>query len=222
MPKTSLTFVTFVAAAFMVGLCVGTLVFRSILHGVSFADMTLVLLTYLGLCFAAHAYYRWLDDKKREDSYSSAKRYLGAIDEAQVYLHNLQEHYNLMCPARGVVTESSQTSARRLNQISTLRDRLHQSTISLIRYQRELKFWRVSLTPSFKKNHEDIVTNLRSLGVIASTLENQLYHFTIGEGQNMDVIIREKRMLDEKIDAFRSSVDQRIESGFEGVFDFAE
>jgi len=222
LPKNLTTFVAFIAAAFMVGLCVGALNFRSVLHGVSFADMTLVLLTYLGICFAAHAYYRWLDEKKREDSYQSTRNYLEAVDEAQESLRILKEQFNLMCPAPGVIIESSDTSLRRLGQINDIRDRLHQALMSVLGSRRELKFWRVSLVPEFQGNHESMVREIRNLSVIASTLENQLFHYKIGDGENMKEVIREKEMFDEKMKALSDITESRIERGFEGVFSFNE
>ena len=64
-------------------------------------DSISVFLTFVGLCFALYTYRQWLSEKKREDRYVAAKKYVLAMDHLRDVIEELDLHFSSMCPSPG-------------------------------------------------------------------------------------------------------------------------
>jgi hypothetical protein len=56
-----------------------------------------------------------------------------------------------MCPTPGVVVESKDVSAQRVEHANKVWHQLYQAKVSLLNARRELKFWNASLTNVFSE-----------------------------------------------------------------------
>lgn len=210
----------FSVITFIIGLCIGASEFKSALIGIKWTDIASLLLTFFGFSLAFYTYHQWLNNKKKEDSYLIAKKYLSAIDQVRECLNDLSFHYNLMCPAAGVIVEPKEVSAQRIEHVNKAWHELYQSKLIVLNSKRELAFWKVSLTECFGEKHKEFIKCLDSISVITSCLNSQLYHFHIKEADNMKDVIQEKKMLDEHFIIVYKIINERIDMGFEKVFIF--
>ncbi len=204
----------------VIGLCIGASEYKSALNGIKWTDVGSLLLTFFGFCLAFYTYHQWLNKKKKDDSYLIAKKYLSAIERVRECLYDISFHYHSMCPAPGVIVEPKEVSAQRIEHVNKVWHELYQSKVMVLDSKRELAFWDVSLTDDFSEKHNEFIKNMDSISVISNCLNSQLYHFLIKDDDNMSEVIREKKMLDEKIRAVHEVISQRIEIGFEKVFHF--
>jgi hypothetical protein len=65
-----------------------------------------------------------------------------------------------------------------------------------------------------------LVNNLDFISVISTALNSQLYHYLILEAKGNKEIIREKKIFDGHISVINELTDDRINIGFEGIFNF--
>ena len=205
---------------FVFGFFIGASENKSAFDGVNWTDVASLFVTFLVFCLAFFTYHQWLRSKKKEDSYLVAKKYLAAIDQVREVLNELSFHYNHMCPAPGVAVESKDVSFQRIEHVNKVWYDLYQARMSLMNTKNELGFWNVSLTDEFNKKHEVLVKELGSISVITTCLNSKLFHFINGERGNMNDVIREKNMFDERYRLTNDISYKRITMGFEKVFKF--
>jgi hypothetical protein len=207
-------------ASFIVGLCIGATEYKNILTGIKWTDVAMLVVTLLGFTLAFYTYHQWLNNKKKEDSYQVAKKYLSAIDQVRGGLDELFFHYSSLCPAPGVIDESKEVTKQRIEHVNKVCHELYQSKILVQNSKREFAFWKVSLTEEFSEKHEILIKELGNVGVISGCLNNQLFRFHLNDAGNMNEVTREKAMLDSKFLLIYNIIDERIDMGFEKVFSF--
>ncbi len=207
-------------ATFLLGLCIGASEYRSALSGIKWTDVASLSFTFFGFCLAFYTYSQWLNNKKKEDSYLIAKKYLSAIDQVRECLNDLSYHYHYLCPVPGLLVETKEMSAQRIEHVNKVWHELYQSKVKVLNSKRELAFWKVSLTEDFSEKHDSFIKALDSISVVSNCLNSQLYHLLLKDGGNMNEVEREKKMLDEKFFAAHKIISERIDMGFENVFSF--
>lgn len=125
-----------------------------------------------------------------------------------------------MCPAPGVIVESKEITAQRLEHVNKVWHELYKSKVMVLNSKQELAFWKVSLTEDFGKKHDEFIKALDEISIISDCLNNQLYHYHINEAGNIDEVVREKSILDDKVSLAYKIINERIDMGFEKVFLF--
>ena len=211
---------TFIVSALLIGVLVGALDYRKAIDDVKLTDVISALLTFLGIFLAYFSYHRWLSDKKREESYLVAKKYLSAMDQAKELADELTLHFRGMCPSPGLIIEHEEVYARKIERVHDVWGQLYEAMMSIKKSQRELSFWNVSLSKNFKLLHEQLNTELRSLAVITETLNNRLFHYHIKGAEIRSEVLREKEMFDSRMLAVNEIFEQRATLGFDKVFVF--
>lgn len=202
------------------GFIVGSSNYQGLMGDVKWTDMASIAITFFGFCLAFYTYHQWLNDRKKEDSYISAKKYLAAIEQIQEVLNELLFHYEKMCPAPGVIVESESVSIQRIEHVNKVWHQLYQSKVLLINSKRELAFWNVELTDGFCKKHDELIKTLNDISVVSTCLNSQLHHMILLKSDNTQEVVREKQMFDESLGKVSNILHQRITMGFENVFKF--
>ncbi|ELZ1717798.1 hypothetical protein SD909_004207 [Vibrio parahaemolyticus] len=203
-----------------VGFFIGVTDRESMFDSVKWTDIGTLIVTFLGFTFGFYTYFQWLNNKRKEDSYIAAKRYIASIDEIEENLHELRFHYDHICPAPGVVVEDQSVSIKRVEHLNNVWVNLYQARRSLYKSNRELSFWNVRLDDSAIKNYESMNQYLDSISVVSSALNSQLYHFVSGNMQNMGEVINHKKRFDELHSQLHEAIQHRISRGFKSMFLF--
>jgi hypothetical protein len=212
-----------VTAAFLLGLFIGLIItseYKSAFNGIKWTDVASVVVNFLGFFYAFYTYHQWRSTKQKEDSYLVAKKYLSSIEQVHETLQELNLYYHQMCPAPGIIFESQDVSAQRVEHVNRVWHHLYQTTMTLVNAKRELIFWNVSLTDVFSEKHEKLVTELDCISSISFCLNSQLYHFLLMKQDNLQEVTREKEMFDQHYHIVNEITHERIIMGFEKVFKF--
>ncbi|WP_147207667.1 hypothetical protein, partial [Pseudoalteromonas nigrifaciens] len=130
-----------VACGFFIGVTDRAAMF----DGVKWTDVGTLVVTSLGFIFGFYTYFQWLNNKRKEDSYLVAKRYIAAIDEIEENLHELRFHYDHICPTPGLMVEDKDVSIKRIEHLNIVWGNLYQARRNLYKSNRELSFWNVCL-----------------------------------------------------------------------------
>lgn len=218
--KNNVALIILVILTLSLGFIVGSSNYQSLMGDVKWTDIASISITFFGFSLAFYTYHQWLNDRRKEDSYISAKKYLAAIEQLQETLNELSFHYGKMCPAPGVIVESKPVSSQRIEHASKVWHQLYQSKVLLLNSKRELAFWNVELTVSFDKKHGELIKSLNDISVISECLNSQLHHMILQKPDNMQEVVREKQMFDESLGVVSNIFHQRITMGFENVFKF--
>lgn len=203
-----------------VGFFIGATDHAKMFDSIKWTDVGTLIVTFLGFTFAFFTYYQWLNNKRKEDSYIAAKRYIAAIDEIEENLHELRYHYDHICPVPGLVIEDQDVSIKRVEHLNIVWGNLYQARRSLYKSNRELSFWNVHLDDAAKESYESMNQHLDSISVIASALNSQLYHFVSDNMRNMDEVISHKKRFDELYSQLHKVVQERVSRGFKSMFIF--
>lgn len=179
-------------------------------------------MTFLGFTFAFVTYFQWLKNKRKEDAYLVAKKYVASIDEIEEQLHELLYQYDHICPAPGVFVENNDVSLKRIEHLHNVWEYLYQARRNLYKSHRELAFWDVNLISDFKDHHDEINKSLDNISVVSSALNNQLFHFIKSEMKNMGEVISHKKRFDELFNKIHIVTQKRVECGFKDMFKFGE
>ena len=213
----------FVASFFLaIAFCIGATKFQGIFNGVKWTDIGSLVVTFLGFTFAFVTYYQWLKNKRKEDAYLVAKKYVASIDEIEEQLHELLYQYDHICPAPGVFVENNDVSLKRIEHLHNVWEYLYQARRNLYKSHRELAFWDVNLISDFKDHHDEINKSLDNISVVSSALNNQLFHFIKSEMKNMGEVISHKKRFDELFNKIHIVTQKRVECGFKDMFKFGE
>jgi hypothetical protein len=181
-----------------------------------------VLVTLLVFTLAFVTYYQWLKNKRKEDAYLVAKKYVASIDEIEEQLHELIYQYDHICPAPGVIVENNDVSLKRIEHLHNVWEYLYQARRNLYKSHRELAFWDVNLVSEFKGHHDEINKSLDNISVDSSSLNNQLFHFIKSEMKYMGEVISHKKRFDELFNKIHTVTQKRVECGFKDMFKFGE
>ncbi|WP_429181349.1 hypothetical protein [Aeromonas salmonicida] len=203
-----------------VGFFIGVTDHETMFDSVKWTDIGTLSVTFLGFTFGFYTYYQWLNNKRKEDSYIAAKRYIAAIDEIEENLHELRFHYDHICPAPGVGVEGQDISTKRVEHLNTVWGNLYQARRSLYKSNRELSFWNVRLDETAKQSYDSMNQYLDSISVVSSALNSQLYHFIRNNMQNMNEVISHKKKFDELHYLLHGEIQHRIDRGFKSMFLF--
>ncbi|PCC09922.1 hypothetical protein [Pseudoalteromonas sp. JB197] len=204
-----------VACGFFIGVTDRAAMF----DGVKWTDVGTLVVTSLGFIFGFYTYFQWLNNKRKEDSYLVAKRYIAAIDEIEENLHELRFHYDHICPTPGLMVEDKDVSIKRIEHLNIVWGNLYQARRNLYKSNRELSFWNVCLAKEAVEDYNYLNKSLDNISVISSVLNNQLFHF-VSSRQNMDGVIREKQRFDELHDSVHKIIQHRVDCGFKSMFTF--
>ncbi|MDO8827205.1 hypothetical protein [Methylophaga sp.] len=211
----------FVALCLLViGYCIGATEHKNIFSGVKWTDIGTLLVTFFGFAFGFFTYFQWLSSKRKEDAYLAAKKYVASIDEIEEHLHELLFQYNHICPVPGLLVESKDISAKRIEHLNNVWSHLYQARRSLYKSHRELEFWNVKLTDVFSEDYEAVNKSLDNISVESSVLNNQLFHFIENNMENMDSVIRHKKHFDEFYTSIHKVTQKRVQCGFKAIFRF--
>ncbi|MCS6134160.1 hypothetical protein G3496_04360 [Shewanella baltica] len=201
---------------------IGVTEHKTMFNDVKWTDVGTLLVTFLGFAFGFYTYFQWLGNKRKEDSYISAKRYLSAIDEVEENLHELAFHYNHICPTPGLLIEDKDVSIKRIEHLHNVWGNLYQSRRNLYKANRELAFWNVELVPDAKQNYDFLNQSLDNISVVSSALNSQLHHFICKDSSNMNEVIRHKERFDELQRSAYKVAQHRIDTGFKAMFRFEQ
>lgn len=204
----------------MFGLFIGASEYKSTFVDVKWTDIASLSVTFFGFSLAFFTYHQWLRNKKKEDSYFAAKKYLAAINQVQETLNELFFHYNHICPSPGLAVEQKDVSLQRLDHINKVWHDIYYTRMSLMKAKTELEFWNVSLTDEFAEKHEVFVKELSNISVVATVLNSKLFHFINNDRTNINDVIHQKSMFDEYYRILVGVAHKRITMGFEKVFKF--
>lgn len=203
-----------------VGFFIGVTDHETMFDSVKWTDIGTLSVTFLGFTFGFYTYYQWLNNKRKEDSYIVAKRYIAAIDEIEENLHELRFHYDHICPAPGVVVEGQDISTKRVEHLNTVWGNLYQARRSLYKANRELSFWNVRLDETAKQSYDSMNQYLDSISIVSSALNSQLYNFIRNNMKNMNEVISHKKEFDELHYLLHGEIQHRIDRGFKSMFLF--
>jgi hypothetical protein len=196
----------------VIGFLIGSTEHSGLFTGIKWTDVLSVIVTSLGFIFAFVTYFQWLKNKRKEDAYLVAKKYVASLDEVEEYLHELIVQYHYICPAPGVMVESKEMSIKRIEHLHTVWEYLYQARRNLYKSNRELVFWDVSLNEEFKHNYVTINKVLDKISVVSSVLNNQLYHFVERKDDSMNKVLREKEQFDKYYNLLHIELKKRVES----------
>lgn len=203
-----------------VGFFIGATEHKAMFNSVKWTDVGTLIVTFLGFAFGFYTYFQWLGNKRKEDSYISAKRYLSAIDEIEENLHELAFHYNHICPTPGLFVENKDLSVKRIEHLHNVWGNLYQARRNLYKTNRELAFWNVKLTSDAKGNYDFLNKSLDNISVVSSALNNQLHHYICKERNNINVVVQHKERFDELHKSAHKVVQHRVDTGFKAMFTF--
>jgi len=216
--------ITILVAAFLLAIafCIGATKFQGTFNGIKWTDIGSLIVTFLGFSFAFVTYFQWQKNKRKEDAYLVAKKYVASIDEVEEQLHELIFQYDHICPAPGVFVENNDVSLKRIEHLNNVWVNLYQARRNLFKSHRELAFWNVSLVSDFKEHHNAINKSLDHVSVVSSALNNQLFHYIKSGLQNMGEVISHKKQFDALFNQIHSVTQKRVECGFKDMFQFGE
>lgn len=206
---------------FLIGFLTGSTKFTDTFKDIKWTDCASLTVTFLGFCFAFITYQQWLQNKKKDDSYHAAKKYLASLDKVRELLESLSLQYNHMCPAPGQIVETQEVITQRIEYLNQLWFQFDLSKSEILNSKEELSFWDVSLKEEFNKKHEEQLKHLRNLRVISIGLNSQLSLYHLEERSDSQNVISEKELFDS---SYRSIVEITIErrkSGFDNMFTFS-
>lgn len=206
----------------LIGYCIGATENENLFSDVKWTDVGTLLVTFFGFAFGFFTYFQWLSDKRKEDAYLAAKKYIASIDEIEEHLHELLFQYNHICPADGVMVESKDVSVKRIEHLNNVWGYLYQARRSLYKSHRELEFWNVMLTDEFSDAYKAVNKSLDNISVVSSALNNQLFHFIERNVENMDSVIRHKKQFDELYNGIHEVTQKRVQCGFKAIFRFGQ
>ena len=204
----------------VVGYCISAT--DNIYTDVKWTDIGTLLVTFFGFAFGFFTYFQWLSSKRKEDAYLAAKKYIASIDEIEEHLHELLFQYNYICPAPGVVVESTDVSVKRIEHLNNVWNYLYQARRSLYRSHRELEFWNVRLTDEFAEDYTTVNKLLDNISVVIPALNNQLFHLIESNMKYMDSVIKHKNQFDELYNGIHEVTQKRVQCGFKGIFRFGQ
>lgn len=193
---------------------------KTMFDSVKWTDIGGLIVTFLGFIFGFYTYFQWLNNKRKEDSYVAAKRYIAAIDEIDENLHELRFHYDQICPVPGLMVEDQDVSLKRVEHLNIVWGNLYQARRNLYKSNRELSFWNVHLSHASKESYDSLNKSLDDVSVVSSALNSQLYHFVSSSKQNMHEVISHKRRFDELHILCHKAIQHRVDSGFKSIFSF--
>ncbi|MGL6576536.1 hypothetical protein ACSZOM_10055 [Aeromonas hydrophila] len=205
-----------------VGFFIGASESKDMFSGIKWTDIGTLLVTFLGFCFGFITYFRWLNNKKNEDSYLAAKRYLASIDEIEEHLNEMMVNYDALCPVPGALIESIAISTRRIEHLYNVYELLYQSRRNLYKAHRELAFWNVTLTENSKQQYIELNKKLDSIGVICSCLTSQLHYLVTNDYKNMNEVINHKKLFNQRYADIHKITSQRVSDGFKSMFKFSQ
>lgn len=170
---------------FILGLCIGATSYHELLKGVNWANIISSVVSVLGFSLAFLTYNQWLTNKQNDDSYLIAKNYIAALKEIKEALRAISFEYFYLCPAPGVIVESKESSAKRIQDLYDLSRSLYSAQFELNDSESELAFWKVELSNSFNKKHSSLNKALNDINVIVRALNSQLYHYHVQEEKTL-------------------------------------
>lgn len=203
-----------------VGIFIGSTNNAKMFNDVKWTDIGTLLVTFLGFCFAFITYHQWLTNKRKEDSYLAAKRYLTLVYEIEEFLNLMLFNYNYMCPTPGLPIENTELSIKRIEVLLNIQQTLIQTHQKIYTAHRELAFWNVSLTNKFEAQHVLLNKKLHSAEMVSDCLTNHLHIFIKSDMSNMNDVIRHKEMFDDLCKSIQQITNQRVEMGFKSMFTF--
>lgn len=213
----------FVALCLLViGYCIGVTENKSIFSDVKWTDIGMLLVTFFGFAFGFFTYFQWQSNKRKEDAYLAAKKYIVSIDEIEEHLHELLFQYNHICPAPGVAVENKDVSVKRIEHLNNVLNYLYQARRRLYKSHRELEFWNVRLTDGFSEDYKAVNKSLDNISVVSSALNNQLFHFIESDMKNINSVIQHKDRFDELYNGIHKVTQKRVQCGFKAVFKFSQ
>lgn len=213
----------FVALCLLViGYCIGVTENKSIFSDVKWTDIGMLLVTFFGFAFGFFTYFQWQSNKRKEDAYLAAKKYIASIDEIEEHLHELLFQYNHICPAPGVAVENKDVSVKRIEHLNNVFNYLYQARRRLYKSHRELEFWNVRLTDGFSEDYKAVNKSLDNISVVSSALNNQLFHFIESDMKNINSVIQHKDRFDELYNGIHKVTQKRVQCGFKAVFKFSQ
>lgn len=213
----------FVALCLLViGYCIGVTENKSIFSDVKWTDIGMLLVTFFGFAFGFFTYFQWQSNKRKEDAYLAAKKYIASIDEIEEQLHELLFQYNHICPAPGVAVENKDVSVKRIEHLNNVLNYLYQARRRLYKSHRELEFWNVRLTDGFSEDYKAVNKSLDNISVVSSALNNQLFHFIESDMKNINSVIQHKDRFDELYNGIHKVTQKRVQCGFKAVFKFSQ
>ena len=195
---------------------------QQIFTDVKWTDIGGLLVTFFGFLFGFHTYFQWLNGKRKEDAYLSAKRYVASIEEIEEHLHELDYQYFHICPAAGTIVESNDISLKRVEHLHSVLEYLYIARRNMHKCHRELTFWNVRLIDEFDGRHKDINKVLDNISVVSSALNSQLSIFVKNDMSNMNEVINQKKRFDELYDNYKSHTSHRMGRGFKSMYLFRE
>ncbi|MEC7816544.1 MAG: hypothetical protein VX939_09740 [Pseudomonadota bacterium] len=210
------------AALFLlvIGYCIGATEHEKIFSDAKWTDIGTLLVTFFGFAFGFFTYFQWLNNKRKEDAYLAAKKYIASIDEIEEHLHEFVCQYNHICPAPGVLVESKDVSVKRIDHLNNVWNYLYQARRNLYKSHRELEFWNVRLDDVFSEDYKTMNKSLDNISVVSSGLNNQLFHFIESNMKNIDSVIKQKTQFDELYNEIHQVTQKRMQYGFKAIFRF--
>ncbi len=163
-----------------VGFLIGVFINIEYTTTVKWTDILTSISTSLGVVLAYVTFIRWVENKKKDDSYLASKEYLKSLDEIRELIREIVFQYFSLCPAPGVLVEDIEVSNDRIKYLNQLRHQLYLLRVNLSNKKNELSFWDVHLNDTFKEKHESFVKALSNLNSVMTGLNSQLYHFYNG------------------------------------------
>ena len=206
----------------VIGYCIGATEHRNTFSDVKWTDIGTLLVTCLGFAFGYFTYFQWLSNRRKEDAYLAAKRYIASIAEIEDHLHELLFQYNYLCPAPGVLVENKDVSIKRIEHLHNVWSCLYQARRNLYRSHRELEFWNVRLTDESSEDYAAVNQSLDNIRSVSFALNNQLFHFIEGNMKNVDSVIQHKKWFDELYNEIHIVTQKRVQCGFKAIFKFGQ
>ena len=205
----------------LIGYFIGATEDKKLFSDVKWTDIGMLLVTFFGFSSGFFTYFQWLNSKRKEDAYLSAKKYIASIDEVEEHLNELLFQYKHICPANGLVVESKDVSAKRIEHLNNVLGYLYQARRNLYKSHRELEFWNVNLTDEFSKDYKAVNNSLDRISIVSSALNNQLFHFIEDKTSYGSSVIRHKNEFDELYDEIYKLTQKRMKHGFKSIFIFS-
>ena len=205
-----------------VGLFLGILANLNYSIEAKWTDIFTLFVASAGVVLGYITFFRWVGNKKKDDSYLSAKDYLSALNEIRELIREIDFQYSHLCPAPGLLVEPLEITNERLERLEQLKHQLYEARVNLHHCKDELSFWNVKLSDSFTDKHDQFVKDITNLNTVMTGFNSQLYHFYNSEeeeGRSQSVQRHKKMFNDYLIPAF-DFLDSRIKMGFENVFIF--